>query len=406
MAVGLAPPRGLAPVSGVRLAAARAGIRRKGGADVGVIALEAGAQCWAVFTRNRFRAAPVRLAAEHLEHATPRALIVNSGCANAGTGEAGYQDARRVCAAAGQALGIPAETVLPFSTGVIGERLPVDALGTAAAECAANLSDDNWIAVAEAMMTTDTVAKGASRRVALGDTEITVTGIAKGSGMIEPHMATMLAFVATDAPLDAPVLRHCLTTSVDASFNRVTVDGDTSTNDACVLIATGRAPIAPLEAVTDARYQAVSAAVSEVMIELAHAIVRDAEGATKFVAVEVTGGASESDCVAVAGTVARSPLVKTALFASDPNWGRILAAVGRASAAELDMARVALVIGNVGVWKDGEPDPSYSEAAAARAMRDGDIRIGIDLGVGAARATVWTSDLSYDYVRINAEYRT
>ncbi|MDH3280786.1 MAG: bifunctional glutamate N-acetyltransferase/amino-acid acetyltransferase ArgJ [Gammaproteobacteria bacterium] len=406
MAVRLAPPRGLLPVPGVRAATARAGMRRKAGDDVALITLGPRTRTAATFTRNRFRAAPVQLALEHLERAQPRAFLINSGCANAGTGKAGYDDAQRLCAATAHALGVGPDEVLPFSTGVIGARLSVDAMQAAARECVDRLSDDAWRAAAEAIMTTDTVPKGASRRLFIGGADVTVTGIAKGSGMIEPDMATMLAFIATDAPLADTPLRACLDTAVNSSFNRITVDGDTSTNDACVLAATGEAPLDPLRDINDERSQQLCAAVSDVMTELAQAIVRDAEGATKFVTVEVSGGATQKDCLEVAYTVARSPLVKTALFASDPNWGRILAAVGRARAEHLDVSRVALTINDVAVLKEGEPDPDYAEEAAARAMSGEEITISIGLGLGTHEATVWTSDLSYDYVRINAEYRT
>ncbi|MDH3637333.1 MAG: bifunctional glutamate N-acetyltransferase/amino-acid acetyltransferase ArgJ [Gammaproteobacteria bacterium] len=406
MAVRLAPPCGLLPVPGIRTATASAGLRRKGGDDVALITLGAHARSAAMFTRNRFRAAPVQLAREHLERAQPRALLINSGCANAGTGKAGYDDARRLCAATAQALGVGADEVLPFSTGVIGERLPVEAIKRAARNCVDRLSADAWLTAADAIMTTDTVPKGASRRISLGGTDVTVTGIAKGSGMIEPDMATMLAFIATDAPLADDPLRACLETSVNGSFNRITVDGDTSTNDACVLMATGEATLDTLQDITDERSQRLCATIAEVMTELAQAIVRDAEGATKFVAVEVSGGATERDCLEVAYTVARSPLVKTALFASDPNWGRILAAVGRARVEHLDVFRVALSINEVLVLKHGEPVLDYTEEAGAQAMGGADITIHIDLGLGSHQATVWTSDLSYDYVRINAEYRT
>ncbi len=406
MAVRLAPPRGLLPVPGVRMAAARAGMRRKPGDDVLLISVGARTRTAAAFTRNRFRAAPVQIAYAHLARTQPRALLINAGCANAGTGRVGYQDAHSVCATTAEALDIDVEQVLPFSTGVIGARLALSAMQAAVRECASRLSGDGWDAAAAAIMTTDTVPKGASRRIEIDGAHVTITGIAKGSGMIEPDMATMLAFIATDAPVGDALLRACLDRSVNASFNRITVDGDTSTNDACVLMASGEAAIDPLLESGDERAERLGAAISEVTTELAQAIVRDAEGATKFVTVDVSGGASETDCLAVAYTVARSPLVKTALFASDPNWGRILAAVGRAPAEHLEVSRVNLILNGVPVLTQGEPDPDYTEAAGAQAMGADEITIHIDLGLGRHRATVWTSDLSYDYVRINAEYRT
>ncbi len=406
MPVGLQPPSELLPVRGVRLGTAAAGIRRPGRDDLTIIACGERAQAAATFTRNRFCAAPVVLARRHLATGAPRALVINSGCANAGTGEAGERDALAVCREVAAALSTTPERVLPFSTGVIGERLPVTRIAAAVPACVAGLRADGWLHAARAIMTTDTVPKGASRRIDLGGVEATVTGIAKGAGMIRPDMATMLAFLATDAPVAASLLQSCLDDAVEHSFNRITVDGDTSTNDACVLLANGEADMPELRDAGSPGYAELRRAVQAVTLELAHAVVRDAEGATKFIAVEVRGGASEADCLAVAFTVAHSPLVKTAFFASDPNWGRILAAVGRAPVAALDIGRVGIRLNGRPVLTAGAVDPGYTEALGQAVMREAEVRVTIELGAGEASATVWTSDLSHEYVRINAEYRT
>jgi len=344
----------------------------------------------------------VILAREHLAaRPEPRALIINSGNANAGTGEAGLADARAVCGALAGALGVDQAEVLPFSTGVIGERLPVARITDALPGLAGNAVPDGWLDAARAIMTTDTLPKGASRRVALAGGPVTLTGIVKGSGMIRPDMATMLAFVATDVDIPAQQLQASLTRAVDGSFNRITVDGDTSTNDACVLLATGRG-----SAVTGGDAERFQEALDDLCRELAQAVVRDGEGATKFVEVAVQGAASEADARAVAMTVAHSPLVKTALFASDANWGRILAAVGRAPVKHLEIDSTGITINDCAIVTNGEPDPGYEEARGAAAMAEAEIHIAIDLGLGATAYSVWTSDLSHDYVTINAEYRT
>jgi len=360
----------------------------------------------AVFTKNRFQAAPIVVARDHLARAAPRALIINSGNANAGTGQPGEQDARAVCTAVARQLDIRAEEVLPFSTGVIGARLAVDKIEAVLPDCAAGLSPDSWLAAAGAIMTTDIVAKGAWRTMMIDGVEVTVTGIAKGSGMIKPDMATMLAYIATDAPVSGPVLDQCLRTAVERSFNRITVDGDTSTNDACVLVATGQSPLRPIDELASDAGRQLARAVEEVCSELAQAIVRDGEGATKFITLNVRGGAQEADCLAVAFTVAHSPLVKTAFFASDANWGRILAAVGRAPVAALDTSRVGIRMNGARIVTAGAVDPGYREETGAHEMARDEIVVDIDLGMGDAAATVWTTDLSHDYVRINAEYRT
>ncbi|MEK7816400.1 MAG: bifunctional glutamate N-acetyltransferase/amino-acid acetyltransferase ArgJ [Pseudomonadota bacterium] len=406
MPVGLSGLPFLHPVPGIRLGTAQAGIRKPDRRDLVVIECAPGTQAAAVFTQNRFCAAPVTVARAHLAQSAPRALLINTGFANAGTGAPGVADARACCSALAQQLQCAPHAILPFSTGVIGERLPVERLVAGLPSCLSNLDESGWGEAAHGIMTTDTVPKGASRRVAVGGRTVTVTGIAKGAGMIRPDMATMLAFIATDAAVAPDALQACLNAAVNRSFNRITVDGDTSTNDACLLLATGQAGNALVRDAGGDAYAALARAVAEVCTELAQAIVRDAEGATKFMTVEVSGGASESDCLAVAYTIAHSPLVKTAFFASDPNWGRILAAVGRAPIAQLDVGRVSLYLGDVCIARHGARAADYTEARGLAVMRQPEIRVRVDLGSGSSSATVWTSDLSHDYVRINAEYRS
>lgn len=405
MTIGLTGLPPLLVVPGIRSGAAAAGLRKPGRRDVVVIECAPGTEAAAVFTRNRFCAAPVVVARTHLERAMPRALLINTGYANAGTGSPGMQDAEACCSALAKQLGCEAHEVLPFSTGVIGERIPLDRLLAALPATVRELREDGWSDAAQGIMTTDTVPKGASRRVSLGGREVTVTGIAKGAGMIQPNMATMLAFIATDAAVTRETLRACIGTAADASFNRITVDGDTSTNDACVLLATGRAGNPRVDHAGPS-YDALRAAVTEVCVELAQAIVRDGEGATKFITIEVTEGESEADCLEVANTIANSPLVKTAFFASDPNWGRILAAIGRARVSRLDVHRVGIWINDVGVVRDGSLAPDYTEAAGRAAMRPAEIRVRVSLGAGRHSARVWTCDFSHDYVSINADYRS
>jgi len=406
VAVNLKPAEGLLPVAGIRLGVAQAGIKYAGRDDLLIMEAAPGSTAAAVFTRNAFCAAPVTLARLHLGHAEPRYLLVNSGNANAGNGLQGLADARRTCHALAERAGCAAEAVLPFSTGVIGMPLPVERMEKALPAALAGLSEDGWPPAARAIMTTDTLPKGLSLQRAIGGEGITVTGIAKGAGMIRPDMATMLAFLATDAKVSRPVLQRCLEDAVARSFNRITVDGDTSTNDACVLVATGQSTVAALERPAGEAYAALSSAVSEVCTHLAQAVVRDAEGATKFITVTVEGGASEAECLAVAYSVAHSPLVKTAFFASDPNWGRILAAVGRAGLEGLDIGRIRIALGDVVIVDSGGRSGTYTEAQGRAVMGEAEIHIRISLGRGEASATVWTSDLSYEYVRINAEYRT
>ncbi|WP_440940899.1 bifunctional glutamate N-acetyltransferase/amino-acid acetyltransferase ArgJ [Immundisolibacter sp.] len=405
MAVNLAPPGALTPVAGVRLAAAAAGVRKPGRDDVVLLELATGSQVAAVFTQNAFCAAPVTVARRHLATTAPRYLLINAGNANAGTGDAGLTAALACCEALARDGGCAAEAVLPFSTGVIGEPLPVERITAVLPALHGALAADGWGAAAQAIMTTDTVAKGHSVRVDTAQGPIHVTGIAKGSGMIHPNMATMLAFVATDAALPAALLDACLRRAVAGSFNRITVDGDTSTNDACVLMATGKGPVT-IAALDTPAGQALQQAVDAVCRTLAQAIVRDGEGATKFISVRVTGGRDADECRAVAYAIARSPLVKTAFFASDPNWGRLLAAVGYAGVPALDIDRVGVHLGEVCIVRDGARAPDYTEARGQAVMARDEIPVTVALGRGDAEATVWTCDFSYDYVRINAEYRT
>ncbi|GIK46337.1 MAG: arginine biosynthesis bifunctional protein ArgJ [Betaproteobacteria bacterium] len=408
MPVNLKPPvpADLLPIAGVALGIAQAGIRKANRRDLLLIRLEAGAAVAGVFTQNRFCAAPVLVCREHLAAGAIRALVVNTGIANAGTGEPGMQSARDTCAAAAQLLGCAPAQVLPFSTGVIMEPLPVERLAAGLPASVADLREDNWAAAAEAIMTTDTCPKAASRKVSLGGTAVSVTGIAKGAGMIRPNMATMLGFVATDAAVAQPLLQRLVREAADASFNCVTVDGDTSTNDSFVLIASGKAGNAGIDDAASADYAALREAVTAVARELAQAIVRDGEGATKFISIEVSGGRDAAECKAIGYAIAHSPLVKTAFFASDPNLGRILAAIGNAGINDLDVTRVKLWLDEVLVSENGGRAASYREEDGARVMRQEEIAVRVDLARGAAQATVWTCDFSYDYVRINADYRS
>jgi glutamate N-acetyltransferase/amino-acid N-acetyltransferase len=392
-------------VAGLRLAAVSAGIKTPGRLDLVLMELPESATVAAVFTRNAFCAAPVQVAKRHLAAVAPRYLLVNTGNANAGTGEPGIVAAERCCQAVAEAFDVTPAQVLPFSTGVIGEPLPVEPILAALPAAVDQLAEDAWERAAEGILTTDTRPKLVSRQLQLGDATVTVTGMAKGAGMIRPDMATMLAYVATDAAVPTALLDTVWRRSVAGSFNRVTVDGDTSTNDAALLIATGGSGAA-VDSESHPGYDALVAAIDEVALELAQALVRDGEGATKFVAVRVTGGRDEAECLDVAFTIAHSPLVKTALFASDPNWGRLLAAIGRAGIEDLAVERVEVLINGTLIAEGGCRAAGYSEAQGVAAMAPDEIEIEIRLDRGGEEATVWTSDLSYDYVRINAEYRT
>ena len=403
-------PKSLLPVAGVTLGVTEAGIRKPGRKDLLVMMLERGARVAGVFTQNRFCAAPVTVARQHLSMVDPdasvRALLVNTGCANAGTGREGIAAARQSCGELARLLQCSTTQVLPFSTGVIMEPLPVDRIAAGLPACLADLRGDNWLAAAQAIMTTDTLPKAASRRIKVDGTEVTVTGIAKGAGMIHPGMATLLAFIVTDARITLPLLRSMVARAADRSFNCITVDGDTSTNDSFVLIATGQAGMKEIEDAKSPGYAALLDGIAQVAVELAQAIIRDGEGATKFITVRVEGGQNDAECRKVAYAIAHSPLVKTAFFASDPNLGRILAAVGYAGVTDLAVERVDLYLDDVLVAKNGGRSPGYREEDGARVMRRPEITVRVVLNRGAAAATVWTCDLSHDYVTINAEYRT
>jgi len=405
MAVNLPPLPVLNPVAGIRLGTIAAGLRKKNRRDLVVIECAPGTTTGAVFTKNRFCAAPVSIAREHLNKSAPRALVINTGYANAGTGADGYEDAHTTCRSLASLVGCKPHEILPFSTGVIGERLPLDRLVAALPNCLNQLDEQGWSEAAYGIMTTDTMPKGSSRRVAIGGSTVTVTGIAKGAGMICPDMATMLAFVATDASISQPVLQQILQAACDVSFNRISVDGDTSTNDSCVLLASGRAGIEIREPHGEA-FVLISQVIKDVLAELAQAIIRDAEGATKFITIDVEQGTSEAECLEVAHAVAHSPLVKTAFFACDPNWGRILAAVGRARIPHLNTEAVSIYLDDVCIVRNGGRATDYSEEQGQAVMRKPEIRLRILLGNGTASARLWTCDLSHDYVRINAEYRS
>ena len=406
MAVGPSDLPELLPVDGVRIGIGSAGIKRAGRKDLVLFELAEGASVAAVFTLNRFCAAPVHVAREHLGKQMPRYLLVNTGNANAGTGSRGMLAARQSCKALADLMGCAPEQVLPFSTGVIGERLPLEKIEQALPSLPGLLSEDNWLAAAHGIMTTDTRPKASSVIVESGGRRFTVTGISKGAGMIKPNMATMLAYVATDAPVERPVLQSIIDDVVNRSFNRITIDGDTSTNDACILIATGRVAGDTIASTDSEDYDKLRSGIERVFIDLAQGIIRDGEGATKFVTVEVNGGRNQQECLRAAFTIAESPLVKTALFASDPNWGRILAALGRAGIDDLDVEQVAVTINDVVVAENGGLAESYTEAQGKAAMSEENIVIRVSLARGSAKETVWTTDLSHDYVTINAEYRT
>jgi glutamate N-acetyltransferase/amino-acid N-acetyltransferase len=409
MPVNLPLPRreDLFPVAGIELGWAEAGIRKANRKDVLVVRIAEGAAVAGVFTRNRFCAAPVIVCREHLAQGSGvRALVINTGNANAGTGDEGLRAARVTCEALAKVLGCDARQVLPFSTGVIMEPLPVDRLIAGLPQAIGRLQSAHWLEAAEAIMTTDTQPKAASRRLDVAGRTITVTGIAKGAGMIRPNMATMLGFVATDAAV-APALMAALTkAAADRSFNRITIDGDTSTNDSFVVIATGRNGSPRIESASDPAYRAVAGAIEDVALQLAQAIVRDGEGATKFIEVRVEQARSEEEAARIAYAVAHSPLVKTAFFASDPNLGRILAAVGYAGVDDLDTALVQMHLDDVWVVRNGGRRPEYREEDGQRVMKQSEIVIRLQLGRGAASTSVWTSDLSHDYVSINADYRS
>ena len=397
----------LHPVAGVRIGVTEAGVRKANRKDLTVFLLDEGTTVAGVFTQNRFCAAPVQVGREHLQAGKGiRAMVINTGNANAGTGAAGLANARATCAALGKELGLAPEQILPFSTGVIMEELPVDRIVAGLPQAIAAARADNWATAAEGIMTTDTQPKAYSRQLQVGGKTVTVTGISKGAGMIRPNMATMLGFVATDAAIDPALLQGLVKELADGSFNRVTIDGDTSTNDSFVLMATHQAGHAPIASWDGVEAQALKAALLDVARLLAQAIVRDGEGATKFITVQIDGGKTEEECRLAAYSIAHSPLVKTAFFASDPNLGRILAAVGYAGITDLDQTQIDLFLDDVHVVVNGGRNPSYQEADGQRVMKQQEITVRVNLGRGNATQTVWTCDLSHEYVTINADYRS
>ncbi len=397
----------LLPVPGVKLGVTEANIRKSDRRDLVVMTLTHGTAVAGVFTRNRFCAAPVVLCRQHLAASGQiRALLINTGNANAGTGEDGMLRARRSCEALAGLLNCADNQILPFSTGVIMETLPVERVVAGLPACVADLAEDNWLNAATAIMTTDIVAKGASTRIDIGGRSITVTGIAKGSGMIHPNMATMLGYIATDAAVSQSALDAMIHYAVNRSFNCITVDGDTSTNDSLLLMATGLSGGDIISDIHSAEYKALRDAVTQVAVQLAQAIVRDGEGATKFMTIEVQGGRDEAECRKIGYAIAHSPLIKTAFFASDPNLGRILAAIGYAGVEDLDVNLLRLYLGDVLVAENGGRASSYVEADGQRVMKEAEITVRVVLGRGRAESTLWTCDFSYDYVKINADYRS
>ncbi|MBI4193911.1 MAG: bifunctional glutamate N-acetyltransferase/amino-acid acetyltransferase ArgJ [Betaproteobacteria bacterium] len=412
MPVTLEPPDpdSLLPIKGVTLGAAEANIRKPDRKDLLVIALEDGARVAGVFTQNRFCAAPVVVARQHLTMLDPdasiRALMINAGCANAGTGKDGIAAARRTCGELARLLGCSSAQVLPFSTGVIMEPLPVARIAAGLPACVAGLGENNWLDAAKAIMTTDTVPKAISRRIRIGDAPVTITGIAKGAGMIRPNMATLLAFIASDARVSLPLTRAAVAYAARRSFNCITVDGDTSTNDSFVLVTTGAATMPEITDAAGREYSAFRDGVTEVALALAQAVIRDGEGATKFMTIRVDGGRNEDECRRAAYAIAHSPLVKTAFFASDPNLGRILAAIGNAGIADLDAEKIDLYLDDVLVARNGGRHPDYRESDGQRVMKQSEIEVTVKLNRGPASGTVWTCDLSHDYVSINADYRS
>ncbi len=404
MAVGQVSFPVMNPIAGISLGTTNAGIKQTVRADILVVEMAAGSSCAAVFTQNAFCAAPVHVAKAHLSQ-SPRWLLINSGNANAGTGKAGMTNALFTCEAVAKLVAGKPTQVLPFSTGVIGEPLAVDKIERALPDAIAQLSEQNWTAAAQAIMTTDTFAKGATRTIEVEGHKITINGISKGAGMIQPNMATMLGFIATDAKISSTLLQQILSFAAEQSFNRISVDGDTSTNDACVLMASGCSS-APEITADSTYYQAFSEAVLAVCKELAELIIRDGEGATKLIRIVVEQALTDEEAVRVGKTIAHSPLVKTAFFASDPNWGRILAAVGRAGVENMELEKVQLYLGDVCIVEKGGRAASYTEQAGQAIMAKEEITVTVQLGRGTAKQEILTCDFSYDYVKINAEYRS
>ena len=406
MAVGDVTMPQMHVVKGVKIGSTEAYVRYQNRRDLVIFEFAEGSNVAGVFTQNAFCAAPVHVCKAHLQLGNPRYLVINTGNANAGTGKIGMANAEATCAKLAELAGVSATEILPFSTGVIGEQLPLARLLTGLQPALNTLKDDAWLDAATGIMTTDTLPKGASEQFELDGILYTMTGISKGAGMIRPNMATMLGYVATDVPISRELVQQLLKTTVNVSFNRITIDGDTSTNDSCIFVATGLAGGAEITSQDDPRYQQVLDVLARIMNRLAQLIVRDGEGATKFITVQVEGGANTQECCDVAYSVAESPLIKTALFASDPNWGRIVMAIGKAGVPNLDSSKVQVWLGDVQICLDGGANPDYTEEAGAAVMAEKEITIRIDLGRGTAKDTVYTCDFSYDYVKINADYRS
>lgn len=406
MAVGDVTMPQMHVVKGVKIGSAEAYVRYPNRRDLVIFEFAEGSNAAGVFTQNAFCAAPVHICKAHLQLGNPRYLVINTGNANAGTGKIGMANAEATCVKLAELTGVTASEILPFSTGVIGEQLPLERLMTGLQPALDSLREDAWLDAATGIMTTDTLPKGASEQFELDGVMYTMTGISKGAGMIRPNMATMLSYVATDAPISRELVQQLLKTTVNISFNRITVDGDTSTNDSCIFVATGQAGGVEITSTDDARYAAVLEVLTRVMKRLAQLIVRDGEGATKFITVAVEGGADTQECCDIAYSIAHSPLVKTAIFASDPNWGRILAAIGYAGVKNLDVEKIQVWLDDVQICKDGGAAADYTEEAGARVMSQAEMTIRVDLGRGQAKDTVYTCDLSYDYVKINADYRS
>lgn len=406
MAVGDVTMPQMHVVKGVKIGSAEAYVRYQNRRDMVIFEFAEGSNVAGVFTQNAFCAAPVHVSKAHLQVANPRYLVINTGNANAGTGKTGMANAEATCLALAELTGVSKNEILPFSTGVIGEQLPIQRLITGLKPALDSLQEDAWLDAASGIMTTDTLPKGASEQFELDGITYTMTGVSKGAGMIRPNMATMLGYVATDMPISRELVQRLLNTAVNLSFNRITVDGDTSTNDSCIFVATGQAGGAEISSIDDTRYAVVLEVLTRVMTRLAQLIIRDGEGATKFITVAVEGGADIQECCDIAYSIAHSPLVKTALFASDPNWGRILAAIGYAGVKNLNVEKIQVWLDDVQICKDGGAADDYTEEAGSRVMSQAEMTIRVDLGRGQAKDTVYTCDLSYDYVKINADYRS
>ena len=406
MAVGDVTMPQMHVVKGVKIGSAEAYVRYQNRRDLVIFELAEGSHVAGVFTQNAFCAAPVHVCKAHLQVTNPRYLVINTGNANAGTGKVGLANAEATCIKLAELTNISQNEILPFSTGVIGEQLPIERLIAGLQPALDSLKEDAWLDAATGIMTTDTLPKGASEQFEIDGITYTMTGISKGAGMIRPNMATMLSYVATDAPISRELVQLLLKETVDVSFNRITVDGDTSTNDSCILIATGQAGGIEISSIDDSRYAVILDVLTRVMTRLAQLIIRDGEGATKFITITVEGGLNTQECCDIAYSIAHSPLVKTAIFASDPNWGRILAAIGYAGVKNLDVEKIQVWLDDVQICKDGGAAADYTEEAGARVMSQAEMLIRVNLGRGDAKDTVYTCDLSYDYVKINADYRS